>query len=68
MADAVSGGNGLFLMTKQLITNIDRTSGRPEPILCTMAQAVDYLSRIGNTAIVQEPIEPLRRGARAMME
>ena len=68
MPDAVSGGNGLFLMTEQFVTNIDRTSGRPEPILCTMAQAVDYLSRIDNTAIVQEPIEPFRRAARAMVE
>ena len=68
MADAVSGGNGLFLMPKQFIADIGRATGGPQPILRAMAQAVDHLARIDNAAIVQEAIEPFRRATRAVVE
>lgn len=43
MPDAVPGGNGLFLMTEQFVTNIGRAPRHEEPILCNVAQAVDHL-------------------------
>src|ERR1039457_6696383 len=52
MADAVSGGNGLFLMPKQFIADIGRATGGPQPILRAMAPAVDHLARIDNATIV----------------
>ena len=33
MPDAVSGGNGLFLMAEQFVTNIGRAHRRVVPIL-----------------------------------
>ncbi len=37
MLDAVSGGNGLFLMTEQFVTNIGRAPRHAEPIPCSVA-------------------------------
>jgi hypothetical protein len=42
MPDAVSGGNGLFLMTEQIVTNIDRAPRRV-PILRPVVNATDHL-------------------------
>ena len=42
MPDAVSGGNGLFLMTEQFVTNIDRAPRRV-PILRPVVNATDHL-------------------------
>jgi hypothetical protein len=41
--DAVSGGNGLFLMTEQFVTNIGRAPRRVVPILRPVLQAMDHL-------------------------
>jgi hypothetical protein len=43
MPDAVSGGNGLFLMTEQFVTNIGRAPRRVVPILRPVVQAMDQL-------------------------
>ena len=43
MPDAVSGGNGLFLMTGQFVTNIVRAARRVVPILRPVVQAMDQL-------------------------
>jgi len=43
MPDAVSGGNGLFLMTEQFVTNIGRAPRRVVPILRPVVQAMDHL-------------------------
>ena len=43
MLGAVSGGNGLFLMTEQFVTNIDRAPRRVVPILRPVVQAMDHL-------------------------
>jgi hypothetical protein len=43
MPDAVSGGNGLFLMTEQFVTNIGRAPRRVVPILSPVVQAMDHL-------------------------
>ena len=43
MPDAVSGGNGLFLMTEQFLTNIGRAPRRVVPILRPVVQAMDHL-------------------------
>jgi len=43
MPDAVSGGNGLFLMTEQFVTNIGRAPRRVAPILRPVVQAMDHL-------------------------
>jgi hypothetical protein len=43
MPDAVSGGNGLFLMTEQFVTNIGRAPRRVVPILRPVGQAMDHL-------------------------
>jgi hypothetical protein len=42
MPDAVSGGNGLFLMTEQFMTNIGRAPRRVVPIPCPVVQAMDH--------------------------
>ena len=44
MPDAVSGGNGLFLMTEQFVTNIGRAPRRVAPILRPGMQAMDHLA------------------------
>src|SRR5208282_5137274 len=43
MANTITGGDGLFLMPQNSPANILRTSGRAQPILSTVAQAVDRL-------------------------
>ena len=43
MPDAVSGGNGLFLMTEQFVTNIGRAPRRVVPIPRPVGQAMDHL-------------------------
>jgi hypothetical protein len=43
MLGAVSGGNGLFLMTEQFVTNIGRAPRRVVPILSPVVQAMDHL-------------------------
>jgi hypothetical protein len=43
MPDAVSGGNGLFLMTEQFVTNIGRAPRRVVPIARAVVQAMDHL-------------------------
>jgi hypothetical protein len=43
MPDAVSGGNGLFLMIEQFVTNIGRAPRRVAPILRPVVQAMDHL-------------------------
>ena len=43
MPDAVSGGNGLFLMPKQFVTNIGRAPRHVVPILRPVVQAMDHL-------------------------
>jgi hypothetical protein len=43
MPDAVSGGNGLFLMTEQFVTNSGRAPRRAVPILRPLVLAVDHL-------------------------
>ena len=41
--DAVCGGNGLFLMTEQFVTNIGRAPRRVVPILRPAVLAMDHL-------------------------
>ena len=43
MPDAVSGGNGLFLMTDQFVTNIGRAPRHVVPILRPVVQAMDHV-------------------------
>ena len=43
MPDAVPGGNGLFLMTEQFVTNIGRAPRRVVPILRPAVLAMDHL-------------------------
>jgi hypothetical protein len=43
MPAAVSGGNGLFLMTEQFVTNIGQAPRRVVPILRPVVQAMDHL-------------------------
>jgi hypothetical protein len=43
MPDAVSGCNGLFLMTEQFVTNIGEAPRRVVPILRPVVQAVGQL-------------------------
>jgi hypothetical protein len=40
---SVSGGNGLFLMTEQFVTNIGRAPRRVVPILRPVVQATNHL-------------------------
>ena len=65
MPDAVSGGNGLFLMTEQFVTNIGRAPRRVVPILRPVVQAMDHLGfNYRNRCTGQHNIEPLHNVCR----
>ena len=66
MPDAVSGGNGLFLMTEQLVTNIGRAPRRAVSILRPVVQAMDHLGvQLPKAAArVNHNIEPLHNVCR----
>jgi hypothetical protein len=62
MLRAVSGGNGLFLMTEQFVTNIGRAPRRVVPILRPVVQAMDHLGvQLPKAAASNQNIEPLHK-------
>ena len=57
MPDAVSGGNGLFLMTDQFVTNIGRAPRHVVPILRPVVHALDHLGvQLPNAAAQRLPV------------
>src|SRR3954452_9645043 len=65
---AITCADGSFLMAQECPPNVLGATSGPQPILRPMPQRMDYLPRIDDSAVIEEPVQAFRGGGRAALE